>query len=70
MKIVFTTESLKTMTDQQRDAICYLAGPHSTLVDVKQGTSDLPAGYLTFWVTYNNGNKVYGGISPEGSVST
>lgn len=35
-----------------------------------KGDFGLPTGYLSVRLFYSNGDSIYGGISPEGDVST
>jgi hypothetical protein len=39
-------------------------------IHVGNGTFDLPRGYITVRLFYKDGTSIYGGISPEGQVST
>jgi hypothetical protein len=70
----FTTQALESTTLAQRDALVRLCRQNETDtirgIDVQLGGFDLPDGYLAFRCDYINGQPMYGGISPEGEVST
>lgn len=57
-------------TPGQIAALVHLVG-EAHHVHVTKGMFDLPEGYLSFRQDYASGNgTVYGGIGPDGSVST
>lgn len=61
------------VTDAQAAAIIRLARSEGcTNVLLGPGGFDLPAGYITFRQTYRygDGGSIYGGIAPDGAVST
>ena len=72
--VAFTSGAIKICTAPQLQAIKRIAvKPAIELVDVHVGGFDLPEGYLTFRIDYPNRgiySTIYGGISPEGDVST
>jgi hypothetical protein len=66
--VEFTTRALERVTPEQIEAIKRLTyGNHKVELGV---TFDLPEGYLFFVQSHLNGRQIYGGISPEGDVST
>jgi hypothetical protein len=69
--VTLTKEALTLLTPEQKDKLVALfkAG-HIEQIAVMAGSFDLPEGYVTVWMTYNTGNKIFGGISPEGELST
>lgn len=72
IKYEFTYEALHTMTRQQcveLDRIGYV-NDNVIFVVVQRGGFDLPADYLTVRIEYRDGSSIYGGISPEGVLST
>jgi hypothetical protein len=71
-RIEFSKAALERSTIAQINAVCRMADhtTGTTRVDVITGTSDLPGGYVTFTRHYRDGAKIYGGIAPDGSVST
>ena len=69
-QITFTADALKIATVNQLSQVVYLAGPHCESVKVTKGTFDLPDGYLSFLQIMNGGNRVVGGIDPDGRAST
>jgi hypothetical protein len=62
-------EAIEICTEDQLEAICRLMADKHTITVHKAGF-DLPDGYLTFILKYESGSTIYGGISPEGDVST
>lgn len=67
----FTLEALETATPEQMMAVNRLLIPETVRnVDVQRGGFDLPDGYLAVAVEYVSGSCLYGGIDPDGSVST
>lgn len=67
----FTVEALDAATDEQIDAVArLLRGDSSAAMDVHEGGFGLPNGYLAFRLDYEGGGSMYGGIDPDGSVST
>lgn len=69
-----THEALSTVTPEQiRALIRLLNTEHTAQMTVTKGGFDLPDGYLAFRLDYadpGNGTSIFGGIDPEGSVST
>lgn len=57
------------VTSEQWTAISFLARNHAELA-VYPRTFDLPEGFITFWQQSKHGNRVYGGIAPDGAIST
>ena len=74
MDIRFTREALKVVTPKQIEALNFLCREVSgTLcIQVSVGGFDLPDGYLSLRRIYRDPmlDTIYGGISPEGDVST
>jgi hypothetical protein len=68
-KLEITKTALDIVTTEQREAIWQLLTSF-TKVTVGVGGFDLPDGYLTFVEEYSNGTMVYGGIAPDGRIST
>ena len=72
--VEITPEALKTVTDEQLTAIARLIGADSVAhIVVAAGGFDLPSGYLSFRYDFKdpgNGSSIYGGIGPDGAVST
>jgi len=68
--INFTKEALGLMTESQRDTIRNMCdGDAIDNIDASVAF-DLPTGYLALWLRYKTGNNIYGGLSPEGDLST
>lgn len=55
---------------QQRRIARSLANGNITELSIGYKPFDLPEGWITVWLTYASGHKVYGGISPEGDMHT
>lgn len=70
--VTFAPNTLQLATPEQIDAVTYMASSEARKsVAVFPNSFDLPDGYLTFWYEYQDGSqKIYGGIAPDGSVST
>ena len=68
-KLEITKNALDSATPDQLEAIWHIMLKFPKLT-VGVGGFDLPSGYLTFIEEYSDGTMVYGGISPEGQVST
>lgn len=68
-KLEITKGALYNATSDQIAAVWGLMLKFHEVV-VGMGGPDLPHGYLTFIETYESGTRVYGGISPEGRIST
>jgi hypothetical protein len=67
----FTELALESLTREQKEALVVLVrGLKVRGIDVQAGGFDLPDGYVAFRVDYVDGQPMYGGISPEGEVST
>ena len=69
LKVHFTKEALGLMTREQRDKIRDLA---ETWFSIEVSVAfDLPTGYLAVWLRDTTAsNNIYGGIDPEGNMST
>lgn len=65
-----TSQALEIMTIPQRDALIRLANERVQNVSVQRGGFDLPEMYLAFRQDYKEGTPIFGGISPNGDVST
>ena len=67
--VEFTIQGIERVTQPQIEAIRrFTENRHKVEVGI---AFDLPEGYVCFVSThYPSGNQVYGGISPEGEVST
>lgn len=65
-----TREAMEVLTPEQRDALLHIAGARVAGVTVQKGGFDLPDGYLAFGQRYEEGVIIYGGIAPDGAVST
>jgi hypothetical protein len=59
--VPITSDQLKSLKDLAKRWSRVLVG---------HGTFDLPEGYITVQLYYASGLRIYGGISPEGDVST
>jgi len=74
VEIKATREAFGIMTNEQREAIVYLADNPSGLLDrvvVQAGSFGLPDGYLSFAQHWTDGRQpIIGGIAPDGAVST
>jgi len=73
VEITFNERSLAQMTPEQHKALMSMCERFSkTLLRLKvmTGGFDLPQGYLTFVQEFAEKHTIYGGISPEGRVST
>jgi hypothetical protein len=69
-KIEMTRDALEIMTPEQQQSILRLSDEQH-LVVVGRGMFDLPQGYLSFRSEYlPAGSSIYGGIAPDGQVST
>lgn len=70
-QIQLTREAFGAMTQEQKNAILHLAGGEVDYIEVtKQNPFGLPKDYLAFQLRYTSGNSMYGGIAPNGDVST
>lgn len=68
--IILTVEALRACTPKQLGALCLMAESSYT-VEVTTALYGLPQGYVTFTRKYDKDHKgIFGGISPEGEVST
>ena len=68
LKVHFTKEALGLMTLEQRDKIRDLA---ETWFSIEVMVAfDLPTGYLAVWLRDVSAKGIYGGIDPEGNMST
>lgn len=65
-----TKEALEIMTLEQRDSAVRLANDAVDHVVIQKGGFDLPEGYLAFIQKYADNRPIYGGIAPNGDVST
>lgn len=71
--VAFTREAIQICTEAQLFAISEMSTNSSfILIDVHAaGPFDLPSGYLTFRADYKDATgSIYGGVSPEGDIST
>jgi hypothetical protein len=71
--INFTHEALAAMTPDQHKALIWISKNESNRKDriiVQKGGFDLPEGYLAFATHFHEENSIYGGIAPNGDVST
>lgn len=70
--IEFTREAYVICTTEQRNAFFRLLDSESVKhIQIQRGGFDLPNGYLAFRIDYNTGSTpMYGGVAPDGSVST
>ena len=57
------------LTEKQREALEILKQRWDK-VDVWPKSFDLPEGYISLVLFYQNGDKIYGGMSAEGHIST
>lgn len=65
-----TREAMEVMTPDQRVALVRIASERVAGITVQKGGFDLPDGYLAFGQRYEEGVIIYGGIAPDGAVST
>lgn len=73
VEITFNERSLAQMTAEQHKAIMQMNerfGKTLLRLRIMVGGFDLPQGYLTFIQEFEEKRMIYGGISPEGSIST
>jgi hypothetical protein len=72
IKVKMTQEAFNTMTTAQKKSIdVLLNNPKLENVVVQKGGFDLPNNYLCFTMHWtDHGQPIYGGISPQGQVST
>ncbi len=72
--ITISPEARATMTDEQWEAIKRMLNhPSVESLRIMKGGFDLPDGYITFQQIYPSSlgaTSTYGGIAPDGSVST
>jgi hypothetical protein len=70
--IVITRQAIDIITREQCDALVRLSESDKLdKVVVSTGsTLDLPDGYLAFRQDWKTGQPIYGGIAPNGDVST
>jgi hypothetical protein len=61
--------ALESATPDQLESIWHLLLKFPK-VSVGLAGFDLPTGYLAFVETYENGMNIFGGIAPNGDVST
>ena len=70
-KIAFTKEAFNAMSLGQLDACKRLVDNDAVeQITVQNGGLGLPEGYLAFIQVYTSEGTIYGGISPQGDVST
>lgn len=71
-KAHFTRQALEAVTAEQTFAIAHIMeSPRCKVVDVQLGGFELPEGYLGIRIDYEGGTTpIYGGVAPDGSVST
>lgn len=70
MALTITKDALDAMTAAQKEAVLRLYNDRVKEVAVSKGLFDLPDGYLTFAQHYEGSGSIYGGIAPNGDVST
>lgn len=70
MSLTLTPEAMETMTLDQKSALVRLHTQRVADIRVQKGGFDLPDGYLAFGQRYEEGVIIYGGIAPNGDVST
>ena len=65
-------EALEILTGEQAKSIARMCTDKTQALTIQKGGFDLPDGYVTFLRVYDPrfGGSIYGGISPEGDVST
>ena len=70
--IVITREAIDIITRDQCEALVRLSESDKLdkLVVTKGDTLSLPDGYLAFRQDWETGQPIYGGIAPNGDVST
>jgi hypothetical protein len=70
--IVITREAIDIITRDQCEALVRLSESDKLekLVVTTGSTLDLPDGYLSFRQDWKTGQPIYGGIAPNGDVST
>ena len=70
-KITFTGEAFNAMSLGQLDALKRIVSNEKIeQITVQNGGLGLPEGYLAFIQVYTSEGTIYGGISPQGDVST
>jgi len=71
VEIVFNERSLAQLSVGQHVALLKIIERNKTLTKIHVTTAfDLPSGYIAFNQFFGDGRNIYGGISPEGEVST
>lgn len=65
-----TKPAMQTMTTEQCGALARLMTDRVAGISVAKGALDLPEGYVEFQQRYEEGVIIYGGIAPNGDVST
>lgn len=70
MSLTLTPEAMEAMTFAQKFALLRLHNQRVADIRVQKGGFDLPNGYLAFGQRYLEGAIIYGGIAPNGDVST
>lgn len=69
--VTFTENAINAATHEQIEAIKGLISNEHDVHVTKSAPWDLPEGYLAFRSTHLRSNSVvYGGIAPDGQVST
>lgn len=69
--ILFSQTALDMVTPEQLESIRYMARPETNTVHIHctAGALGLPSDYITFRREFKD-NSIYGGIAPNGDVST
>ena len=71
MNLKMSKEAVDAMTHEQHQAIRGLLENEHNLIVTKAAPFDLPEGYLAFSSTHvPSSSVIYGGIAPDGRVST
>lgn len=69
--VLFAATAIEHCTVEQFEALKHMADSSVRKgIHVMKGGFDLPDGYLTFRYDYKDGGSIYGGIAPNGDVST
>jgi len=68
--INMTKSACEICTTKQLRELAHMHGDRPILIFVQKAGFELPNGYLSFRLKYDPNNSIYGGIAPDGSVST
>lgn len=69
--VLLTKEACEICTEEQLRALFVMANSGTRKhIHVMRGGFDLPDGYLAFRADYRDSGSIYGGIAPNGDVST